>query len=254
MTRDELLAVVRKAPPVGSVTLEEFADHIVVLSQRKKIDDEWVAVETLYMAVDGKVAMANADHHRQGKRLDFLPPQVLAQSADALTLLVGVQSELYGIRYGIATSRITSGKGPEREFPWEVAETSAIGRALTSMGYGLIPGAGLASAEDMLRVENVERQLAAPRGTAPASPRTAAPAQAPAAKPAAAPANGKGLGQTVTPFGKHKGKTIQQLWDTGADGQGYLKWVVENMDEGPFRTKVEAFLIEQEGPAQAEPF
>lgn len=43
-------------------------------------------------------------------------------------------------------------------FPWEVGETAAIGRALAAMGYGLLPGAGLASAEDMLRAQTAKSQ------------------------------------------------------------------------------------------------
>ena len=104
------------------------------------------------MTVDGKLAMANQDHLRQGKRLDFGFPQILVDNEDQLTLMVTITSEVYGTRHGIATSRRIGGTAAEREFPWEVAETSAIGRALSAMGYGLFPGSGLASAEDMLRV------------------------------------------------------------------------------------------------------
>jgi hypothetical protein len=152
MTREQILEWCRLAPAVGAVKHEEFADYVVALQQRKKIDDEWTTVETPYMAVDGKLAMANEDHRRQAKRLDFGPPQVLVDNGEQLTLLVTVTSEIYGTRHGIATSRRSGGTGAEREFPWEVAETSAIGRALSAMGYGLFPGSGLASAEDMLRV------------------------------------------------------------------------------------------------------
>jgi hypothetical protein len=152
MTREQVLEICRRAPAVGAVKHEEFADYVVPLQQRKKIDDEWVTVQVPYMAVDGKLAMANEDHRRQGKRLDFGTPQVLVDNAEQLTLLVTVTSEIYGTRHGIATSRRIGGTETEREFPWEVAETSAIGRALSAMGYGLFPGSGLASAEDMLRV------------------------------------------------------------------------------------------------------
>ncbi len=155
MTREEILNICRRARDVGAVKHEEFADYVVVLQQRKKVDDEWTTVESPYMVVDGKLAMANEDHRRQGKRLDFGPPQVLVDNEQQLTLLITVNSELYGIRHGIATSRRTGGTAAEREFPWEVAETSAIGRALGAMGYGLFPGSGLASAEDMLRTNVV---------------------------------------------------------------------------------------------------
>ncbi len=151
MTREEILNVCRHARDVGAVKHEEFCDYVVVLQQRKKVDDEWTTVEAPYMAVDGKLAMANEDHRRQGKRLDFGAPQVLVDNTEQLTLLVTITSEIYGVRHGIATSRRQGGTPAEREFPWEVAETSAIGRALSCYGYGLFAGSGLASAEDMLR-------------------------------------------------------------------------------------------------------
>lgn len=151
MAREDVLTYARKAGDVGTVAHEEFADYIVMLESQRRVGDDWQATEQPYMAVDGKLAMANEDHRKQGKRLDFGEPKVLFNSDEQLTLLVTVTSELYGTRHGIATSRKQNGTRAEREFPWEVAETSAIGRALTAMGYGLFPGAGLASAEDMLR-------------------------------------------------------------------------------------------------------
>ncbi len=184
MTREDVVAMARKAGDVGTVTHEEFADYIVMLETQRRIGDDWQSVEQPYMAVDGKLAMANEDHRKQGKRLDFGEPRVLINNDEQLTLLVTVTSEIYGTRHGIATSRKQNGTRAEREFPWEVAETSAIGRALTAMGYGLLPGAGLASAEDMVRVgsttqtsggngSTVEREgrdaYGSPRRTAPMS-------------------------------------------------------------------------------------
>jgi hypothetical protein len=151
MTREQILQIVRAAPNVGKVTHEEFADYVLALAQRKKTDEGWQTTEHPYMTVDGKLAMANQDHARQNKRLDFGPPQVLADNDEQLTILVTVTSEIYGTRHGIATSRKIGGTAAEREFPWEVAETSAIGRALSTMGYGVFPGSGLASADDMIR-------------------------------------------------------------------------------------------------------
>lgn len=175
MTREQILQVVRATPNVGAVKHEEFADYIVALTQRKKGEDGWQTTEHPYMTVDGKLAMANQDHIRQNKRLDFNTPQILVDNEEQLTLLVTVTSEIYGTRHGIATSRRIGGTATEREFPWEVAETSAIGRALSTMGYGVFPGSGLASAEDMLRVNNnaVERRSGTEpeRRTTPQTPR-----------------------------------------------------------------------------------
>jgi hypothetical protein len=154
MTREQILQVLRAAPNAGAAKHEEFADYVVALSHRKKGEDGWQTTEHAYMTVDGKLAMANQDHARQGKRLDFHTPHILVDNEEQLTLLVTVTSDLYGSRHGIATSRRIGGSEVERLFPWEVAETSAIGRALTAMGYGLIPGSGLASAEDMMRASS----------------------------------------------------------------------------------------------------
>jgi len=158
MTRDEILALCNKASDVGSVKHADFIDYVVVVESRRKVNGEWQNVENAYLAVDGKLAMANADHRKQSKRLDFAEPKVLIDNADHLTLQVTVTSEIYGTRHGIATSRKKDGTPAERSFNWEVAETSAIGRALAAMGYGLLPGAGLASAEDMLRTQATNGQ------------------------------------------------------------------------------------------------
>ncbi len=151
MTREQILQIVRATPNFGKVAHEEFADYVLALAQRKKTDEGWQTTEHPYMTVDGKLAMANQDHARLAKRLDFSAPQILVDNDEQLTLLVTVTSEMYGTRHGIATSRRIGGSEIERLFPWEVAETSAIGRALSAMGYGLFPGSGLASADDMLR-------------------------------------------------------------------------------------------------------
>ncbi len=151
MNREQILALCSKAHDVGSVKHTDYADYVVALESRRKVGDEWQTVEHAYMAVDGRLAMANQDHRSQGKRLDFAEPKVLQDTSEQLTLLITVRSEIYGTRHGIATSCKKQGASAEREFPWEVAETSAIGRALAAMGYGLLPGSGLASAEDMLR-------------------------------------------------------------------------------------------------------
>jgi len=158
MTRDEILALCNKARDVGSVKHADFVDYVVVLEGRRKINGGWQTTEHAYMAVDGKLAMANLDHRQQNKRLDFGDPKVLVDGPEQLTLQVTVTSEVYGVRHGIATSRKKTGTNAEKDWPWEVAETSATGRALAAMGYGLVPGAGLASAEDMLRAQTTNGQ------------------------------------------------------------------------------------------------
>ncbi|RME48915.1 MAG: hypothetical protein D6791_02195 [Chloroflexi bacterium] len=186
MTRDEILALCRKAPDVGQVKHEDFIDYIVAVEQRRQVNGEWQTVERAYMTVDGKLAMANLDHRLQGKRLEFQDPIILVDDEEQVTLLVTIDSEIYGRRHGIATGRRVSGSQIEQEHPWEVAETSAIGRALTAMGYGLLPGAGLSSAEDVLRA--AEREEAPAQPTAPQRRERVAALRQPAVRARAAAA------------------------------------------------------------------
>jgi hypothetical protein len=169
MKREEVVALCRRARDVGKVRHEDYCDYIVPMEKRRRSGDEWVTVESAYMSVDGKLAMANEDHRLQGKRLDFMDPVVLVDNEEQLTLQIIVVSEVYGRRHGIATSRRNGSSPVERQFPWEVAETSAIGRALSTMGYGLLPGAGLTSAEDAARaMEREPEEAALPSASLPA--------------------------------------------------------------------------------------
>lgn len=180
MTRDELIARCRKAPNVGDVKHEDFVDYVTVIERRRRLasggDRGWVTDVTPYMSVDGRLAMANADHRSQGKRLTFENPVVLVDNDEQLTLMVIIDSEIYGRRHGIATSRKADAAPIEMQHPWEIAETSAMGRALAAMGYGLLPGSGLASADDVLRQQSAGERAAA-RASAAAEPARLSPKQ-----------------------------------------------------------------------------
>lgn len=156
MTRDDILKLCQQSPKIGAVKHEEFIDYITVLDHNKRINGQWEHSETAYMSVDGKVTMANEDHRRQAKLLQFEDPVVLVDDENQLTLMVSITSEIYGRRHGIATSRRVGGSAYEMAHPWEIAETSAIGRALSAMGYGVLPGSGMASADDVSRAREAE--------------------------------------------------------------------------------------------------
>jgi hypothetical protein len=169
MTREELLELARRTPDVGMAKHSDYIDYLVPVETTRQTRGEWTTINNAYMTVVGKVAMANQDHRAQGKRLNFEDPVILVDNDEQLTLMVVIDSEAYGRRHGIATSRRVDGSAVEREYPWEVAETSAMGRALTAMGYGALAGAGLASAEDMQRAtqaaEGPKEERPAPRLT-----------------------------------------------------------------------------------------
>jgi hypothetical protein len=153
MTKEELDAILKAAGPVGQINHLDYAQYVTVIERRKRTDKGWQTDGTAYMSVDGRLAMANRDHALQGKRMAFENPVVLVDNDEQLTMMVAVDSEVYGRRHGTATSRKVDGPPIEMQHPWEIAETSAMGRALAAMGYGLLPGSGLASAEDMQRAQ-----------------------------------------------------------------------------------------------------
>jgi hypothetical protein len=146
MTRDELVEVCRKAPTFakGSIKHEDFLAYIVILERKNK--DTGQITETPYMTAPGRLAMALADHDLQGKRFSVAPTEILVTNEKYIVLQVSCQSDLYGVRSGIAMSRFAA-RGAEGDNPYEVGETSALGRALAGFGYGLLPKAGLSAGD-----------------------------------------------------------------------------------------------------------
>lgn len=106
-------------------------------------NDVYVSIYEPYMSVDGRIKMARDEHKKAGKKLFFHPP-VITDSYVSVT----VESEIYGSATG--TAKIgKGGSGVDSTNPIENAETSAIGRALGFLGYGLF-GTGVASAEEVI--------------------------------------------------------------------------------------------------------
>jgi len=155
MSPEQILQVCHRAGKVGEVSHEEFAAFVIPMVSRKRTDNGWQNVETPYMPVDGKIAMACEDHRRQNARLDFAQPVLIQDTDEKVTMLVTITSSVYGARHGIATSSKNPNDGErasaENQNPYEVAETSAVGRALSFFGYGIFPGSDIASADDMRR-------------------------------------------------------------------------------------------------------
>lgn len=155
------------------VTPKEYHWFIIPLKQNKKIGspknkieknsetydlgmwqnnkgDLYVSIYEPYMSVDGRVKWARDEHKTAGKKLIFCPP-VFKNGLVSIT----VDSEIYGEATG--TAKIGKGGGVDATNPIENAETSAIGRALGFLGYGLY-GTGIASAEEVLTSKGEKRQ------------------------------------------------------------------------------------------------
>lgn len=137
---------------VGSVHPRDYAGYVVELRDQGADPDE----PALYMTVAGRLLMAIRDHSDQGKRLDIMPDPtlrpagVLKDTPEEVIVRVVAESEIYGRRFG--TSRVDKRHpGMAGANPYEIAETSATGRALGALGYGLLASGGLATADDLDR-------------------------------------------------------------------------------------------------------
>jgi hypothetical protein len=94
-----------------------------------------------YLTVAGRVELAHAD-----KAFEGLETEVLSHSPVVIKATVTVKGKTFT---GISAVNPTNAKMIEKLNPYEVAETSACGRALGFAGYGLVEG--IASADEMAK-------------------------------------------------------------------------------------------------------
>lgn len=129
---------------------ERYRHYITLLEQDKRVGGSkqnplFAKIKTAYMQVDGRVRMFVDEHRERGAKFDIEVSHHLA--GDNPFTMVQVVSELFGKTQ--ATAKVGfGGNGADKTNPIENAETSALGRALGFMGYGLL-GGGIASAEEV---------------------------------------------------------------------------------------------------------
>jgi hypothetical protein len=143
---------------------EQYHDFLVMLKQTENVykgeveltpeqkslglfcwnGNTYLNVHLPYVSVNGRVLMAR-DEHREKNAKMFIHPATISPNSSTLT--VKIDSEIHGSACGTATI-FWDGSGANKTNPVENAETSAIGRALGFLGYGLV-GTGIASAEEI---------------------------------------------------------------------------------------------------------
>jgi hypothetical protein len=97
-----------------------------------------------YMTVARRVELAH-----EASSLDGIETEILSHDPIVVRARVIVNGKVFT---GMSAVAVDSTKTIERENPYEVAETSAVGRALGFAGYGLIES--VASADEMVRAIN----------------------------------------------------------------------------------------------------
>lgn len=190
-TVDQVRELLEGLRPVYGVRTVDYIDYVQPLSQSKKIDggrdergrkaghtyrDTW----SLYMSVGGRIAMLSAAQELNGWEVDFRPEMhpgpdcptgylefgerivyreycVITQfgipmddskwaaRADMLPLVLGSKP-------GTAWVPRTGGSQAKGSNPYEKVETAARGRSIGAWGFGVLPGTGVASLEEMMGV------------------------------------------------------------------------------------------------------
>lgn len=95
-----------------------------------------------YMTVARRVELAHEDD-----TLDSVETEVLSHNPVVIKAKISIKGRIFT---GISSVDLQSQKTIEKQNPYEVAETSAVGRALGFAGYGLLES--IASADEVARV------------------------------------------------------------------------------------------------------
>jgi hypothetical protein len=163
--------------------------------------DERIDVWTLYMSVAGRQAMLVAAQEINGWRVDYVPEPTVAPpgylefgarlvyrvsveiyermsqitetdslNQDSDGVITFAAERLLGQRTGTAwvPGFGQGGQNAAGTNPPEKVETSALGRALGAWGFGVLPGSGIASLEEMQQISQNREFLEAVKSGQPA--------------------------------------------------------------------------------------
>jgi len=165
----------RACQAAAEATPEAYRGFLVFIRQYKRVDGTnanpvYASIRLPYMGVDGRVKMALDEHKEKEARLEIQTQFNVEPSSVQTLCQATVVSGLLGTVTAHARAFL-GGEGVDATNPLENAETSAVGRALGVLGYGLY-GTGIASAEEVLRATAARdarrAQDAAPAPDAPA--------------------------------------------------------------------------------------
>jgi NTP pyrophosphatase (non-canonical NTP hydrolase) len=180
-TSEEVRALVATLPPVWGVKTVDFIDFVQPLPSKKKTKvphptndavkiDVYHDVYTLYMSVAGRQKMCNEAAEKNGWAVDFEPepvtpsgiPGLLSDGSPSAVMPGRILYREYvviraaddgrlglGRKPGMAWVPYSGGSNAAGSNPFEKVETSARGRALGAWGFGVLPGSGIASLEEM---------------------------------------------------------------------------------------------------------
>jgi hypothetical protein len=159
-SQSALEAVVAQAEKACQMAVDmtppEYRSFLTLIPQHRRVAGThappiWAPIRLPYMSVDGRVKMAFDEHRAKGARLQIQTQFDTEPGSGQLLCRALVVSDLLGTATAHARAFL-NGTGVDATNPLENAETSAVGRALGFLGYGLY-GTGIASAEEVLRAQ-----------------------------------------------------------------------------------------------------
>lgn len=195
-TEGDVVALLSNLAPVWGVVTSEFAEFVQALPQKKKFKrphpersnlliDDYVESWTLYMSVAGRQQMLREAQEENGWRVDIRPEPVTPTGVPGYLSFQGRlvyrvyvdiyerlvtevsqeevdveefrQDRLLGTRSGTAWVPETGGAQAAGSNPYEKVETSALGRAIGAWGFGVLPGSGIATVEEMAAIAGNQR-------------------------------------------------------------------------------------------------
>lgn len=162
-----------------------------------------------YITVDERVKEA-------GKDFIGLNTEVLQHTP--VVVIKATVTTIKGTFTGISYANVS--KAIEKQSPYEVAETSAVGRALGFAGYGIVEG--IASADEMVKAQNESTESFKPQ------PVTVEGRQCPKC--------GSPLVHTTTRNGKEMTKCSTNTWNAEkkmAEGCDFIEWGSPKQEEPP---------------------
>jgi len=164
---DEVERLLKELPKVWGVDTIDFIEYVHAIGQRTNVaepdqpkDFRWVV--RLYMSVAGRIKMLEkAQGINTWSRVELEPepntptgmPGILVYAEN---VVYRVNCKVYGIDNTGEEMLIGTRSGTSSRIgsnSWEKAETAANGRAIAEWGFGVLPGSGVASAEEMQNPE-----------------------------------------------------------------------------------------------------
>jgi hypothetical protein len=175
-TAEQLIAdAVAQAEQVCQAAVEAtppaYRSFLTFLPRNKKVGGKsstlYAPICEPYLTVDGRVKMISDEHRDQGTTLVIQTTFEVEPHSGQLLCQATVTSALLGSACTHARVFL-GGSGVDESNPLENAETSAVGRALGFLGYGVF-GTGIASADEVLQAQALRQPAGADAPASPAS-------------------------------------------------------------------------------------